>query len=76
MNILVNGKPVTLAQLRRIGWAIINLSTQIEREEEQREQAERVPSPKEIDEARRATLRRRAAVRQYKSLVAKLGAPS
>lgn len=70
--IKINGTPATVAELRRLGWALVNIATQIERAAEQRDQAERLPTEKEVGEARRAALRARAAVRHYRALVAGL----
>ena len=65
----INGKPASIAQVRKLGWALVNIATQCERLAEQSEQAIRTPTPKEIGEAERARLRLRAAVRHYKALM-------
>lgn len=69
MNITINGAKATTAELRRIGWALVNVATQVERAEQQGKQAIERPTEKEIGEARAAAQRVREALDSYRRAV-------
>lgn len=69
MNITINGAKATPAELRRIGWALVNVATQVERAEQQGKQAIERPNEKEIGEAKAAVQRVREAIDSYRRAV-------
>jgi len=66
----INGKPINASALRKIGFAIVNIATAIERAELQAQQANATGSAKDIAEAQASAKRVGAAVSVYRGLIA------
>ena len=66
----INGKPINASALRKIGFAIVNIATAVERAELQGQQAIATATPKDIAEAKAAAKRVHAAIAVYRGLIA------
>jgi hypothetical protein len=66
----INGKPINASALRKIGYAIVNIATAVERAALQAQQAVATGTPKDIAEAQAARKRVGAAIAVYRGLIA------
>jgi len=66
----LNGKTVSASELRRIGFALVNIATAYDRAALQAAQARANPNEREVYEAKAAADRVRSAVTIYRGMIA------
>jgi len=71
MNITLGSKPITSDGLRKLGFALVDLATSVDRYQLQASQARITPTEKEIGEADRAASRALSAMRKARKLIEK-----
>jgi hypothetical protein len=71
MIISIGSKPITSDGLRKLGFALVDLATSVDRYQLQASQARITPTEKEIGEADRAASRALSAMRKARKLIEK-----